>query len=1003
MATAHWQRMRALFEEALAKPPTERDAFLRANCGANEVEIRQEVEALLAEAAEDDTAIRNVISSEAALLVHPSAPTTIGPYRILGELGQGGMGTVYLAERHGEFRLQVALKLATRCQADRTLLARFRAERQILANLHHPNIAQVLDGGNSPDGTPYLVMEYVNGEPITAYCQRLKLPVAERLRLFCKACAAVYFAHQNLVVHRDIKPGNLLVTPQGEPKLLDFGIAKLLDAAAAGVDPVRTEAAARMMTPAYASPEQIRGKAITTASDVYSLGVLLYELLTKTRPFQSTESESYTLQKAICEDEPLRPSALAPGLSRDLDAIVLKAMRKQPADRYASVEHLAADIERHLHCYPVLARNRTWQYNASRFLRRHKAFLPVAAAFALVVSSGLWGLDFQARQTAAQRDRAVAALREAETARQIAERQRTEAERNERIAQDYSTRATSAELLAIEEASRARDEAASSEAAARFLEELFRSADPMTATERNVSAARLLQRGARRVQHELSDQPAIQARLQNAIGRAFLALGDSAAAEPLIQEALATRRRLFGNQHLETARSLLSQSKMLETRGDYSAAHDFMRQAIAVFQSQGVKGETELAAALVDRGILALSRSAYTEARDAFEQSQSLSRKQLPERRRILRDATLALSGYHARKGNHVDAEQTARQSLVLSRQIYGEEHPEVGVDWSAIGIALRDQGRFPEAAAAMDNAIRIYRKVLGEDHPSLGNVLNNRATVAYSLGDYPTAERNFVEALRIRTKVSGPDHLSTMRILNNLGVVRFQQRDFDGAIVIYQDALERQRRVVGEETRDVADTLNNLGRSYGAKQEWELAERHLRQSLAIRRKVQGEDHPLVAVALDGLGILLRDQDRYREAQKLHEESYAIRQARLGADHPAVSVPLLGMGYCQLKLGNPAAAEDLLQRALAIRQAKLPAGHWEIAEVQSVLGASLLRQGRKEDAAVLLRTAHSRLQGTLGDDAQLTRQAVQWLAETGLRQPSSLAASPRQAPPAPPQ
>ncbi len=970
-----------MFEEALAKPPSERSQFLRNACEPAEALLREEVEALLAETSEDDAVIRNVISNEAALLAHSAAPTTIGPYRMLRELGHGGMGTVYLAERHGEFHLQVALKLATRCQADRTLLARFRAERQILANLHHPNIAQVLDGGSTPDGTPYLVMEYVDGTPITRYCTHHRLPVEATLRLFRKACEAVHFAHQNLVVHRDIKPGNLLVTPQGEPKLLDFGIAKLLDTGGTNVDVVRTEAAARMMTPAYASPEQIRGKAITTASDVYALGVLLYELLTGQRPFLSSEPESYNLQKAICEEDPARPSILRPGLSRDLDAIVLKAMRKQPADRYASVEHLSADIERHLNCYPVQARNRTWQYNASRFLRRNKAFLPVAAAFTLIISSALWGLNFQARETAAQRDRAVAALQNAEAARQLAQQQQLVAERNERIAQEYGARASTAELQAIQVAARARDEAASSDAVARFLEDLFRSADPMTAKERNITAAQLLEQGARRVKEDLASQPVIQARLQDSIGRAFLALGDSASAEDLMRQSLAIRRHVFGENHVETARSFLSLAKLLDTRGDYSAAKAAMEKAISVFSAQGTTGEAELAAALVDQGLMAMSRSAYPEALEAFERSQALSRKQLPERQRTLRDATLALVGYHSRQGRHVEAERTARSSLALSRKIYGENHPEVGVDWSAIGISLRDQGRFPEAAAALENAIRIYRQVVGPDHPSLGNALNNRATVAYSMGDYPTAERNFQEAHRNRAKFSGPDHLSTLRILNNIGVVRYQQRDFDGAIAIYQEVLERQRRAVGEETRDVADSLNNLGRTYAAKREWAKAQVHLSASLEIRRRVQGDDHPLVAVALDGLGILLRDQEQFAEAEKLHQESLAIRRKRLGEDHPAVSVPLLGLGYCRLMLGDAAGAETYLRRSLAIREAKLPAGHWELAEVQSVLGASLLQQGRMEDAVVLLAPAHAKLLEAQGEDSALARQAGEWLSE----------------------
>ncbi|MCW5965128.1 MAG: serine/threonine protein kinase [Bryobacterales bacterium] len=979
MATQRWQQMRALFDAAVETPPGQRKEYLRANCG--DANLRREVEALLAEAAEEDTAIREVISGEAARIVAPQTPASIGPYTLLRELGQGGMGTVYLAERRGEFRQEVAVKVATRCQADHTLLARFRAERQILANLHHPNIAQVLDGGSTDDGTPYVVMEYVDGEPITVYCKRKRLSVDARLRLFRRACEAVHFAHQNLVVHRDIKPANLLVTPQGEPKLLDFGIAKLLDAEASGVDAIKTEAAAIMMTPAYASPEQIRGKSITTASDVYALGVLLYELLTGKRPFLSTESESYGLQKAICEDDPPRPSMLAKGLSRDLDAIVLKAMRKRPADRYASVEQLSADIGRHLNCYPVHARNRTWQYHTSRFLRRNRAFAPVAAAFILLIGAALAGLNFQARETASQRDRAVAALRQAESAQRLAEERRLAAERNELLAQDFSARAARAEIQAIEEATRARDEAAASGAVARFLEDLFRDADPMASNQRDVTAAGLLRRGAQRVKLELANEPAMRARLQDSIGLAYLAIGDSAEAETLIEESLATRRRLFGESHVETARSLHSMGKIFGNRGDYPNATASLERAISIFEAEGPSAELDAANALAKLADLALVRSAHLDANAAFQKVLLLSRKNPVEMQQPLRAALRGLANLASRQGRYADGEVLVRESLSLSRKIYGDSHPETAIDWGALGLVLREHGRFPEAAVALDNAAKIYMGSLGPDHPNLSSIYNNLATIAYALGDYATAERNFIEAHRIRSKASGPDEATSLRMLNNIGVVRFQQRDFDGALAIYSEVLERQRAVVGGETRDVADTLNNLGRTHLGKGELAPAEQFLRESLAIRRKVQGDDHPLVAVALDGLGILRRDQQDYEGALKLHEESLGIRQAKLGENHPVVSVPLLGLGYCHLMLGDPRAAEIHLRRALAIREAKLPAGHWEISEVRSVLGAALLKQGRMDDAEVLLVSAHLHLLKTQGAETSIVKQAEGWLLE----------------------
>ncbi|HET9038998.1 MAG TPA: serine/threonine-protein kinase, partial [Gemmatimonadales bacterium] len=385
--TSRWQRMNELFHDALAVPAERRGSFVAQSCG-DDPAMADEIAQLLAAHSRDEGIMEGPAVVTAPGWLEAETPAVVGrrfgPYRVVRELARGGMGAVYLAQRDdGAFEQRVALKLIKRGMDSDQVVARFRAERQILASLEHPNIARLLDGGASDDGQPYLVMEYIDGQRIDEFARERRLPVAERLRLWLQVCGAVSYAHQQLVVHRDIKPANVLVTADGTPKLLDFGIARLLHPDA---EAVSTMTALRMLTPEYASPEQIEGRHATTVSDVYSLGVVLYELLTDQSPYRPRSRSPRDLAEAICTTEPVRPSAavseadasLGRRLRGDLDTILLTALRKEPDRRYPSVEQLAGDVRRHLEGLPVRARPDTFGYRAGKFVRRNRA--GVAAA-----------------------------------------------------------------------------------------------------------------------------------------------------------------------------------------------------------------------------------------------------------------------------------------------------------------------------------------------------------------------------------------------------------------------------------------------------------------------------------------------------------------------------------------------------------------------------------------------------------------------------------------------
>ena len=416
MDSQRWQRFKEIFQAALDLPRPERAAYVLKVCGEDE-ELRSDVLSLLESEEQADEFLQEPAAGyvPGAILDKVASEDhvgqRIGPYLIVREIGEGGMGVVYLAERVDEFRQKVALKLLRRDIASRAVISRFRHERQILAGLDHPNLARLLDGGATPDGHPYFVMEYVEGTSIDRYCRDRALSIPERLQLFRQVCAAVRYAHQNLVVHRDIKPGNILVTADGTPKLLDFGIAKLLRADAPAQTVALTEMGVRLMTPQYASPEQVTGQLITTSTDVYSLGVLLYELLAGQPPYQFKIRSAGEIERVVLEQEPLRPSSVAPPdvarkLAGDLDTIVMKALEKNPRRRYGSVEQMSEDIQRHLEKAPITARPQTLKYRAGKFVRRNRTAVLAGVLVVLSLSAGLVVSLWQAHVKRLERDRA---------------------------------------------------------------------------------------------------------------------------------------------------------------------------------------------------------------------------------------------------------------------------------------------------------------------------------------------------------------------------------------------------------------------------------------------------------------------------------------------------------------------------------------------------------------------------------------------------------------------
>ncbi|HEX6185320.1 MAG TPA: serine/threonine-protein kinase, partial [Pyrinomonadaceae bacterium] len=560
----------------------------------------------------------------------------VGAYRVTGVIGQGGMAEVYRAVRDDDqFRKEVAVKVVRRGMVSEFTLARFRHERQILASLEHPNIARLLDGGATEDGLPYFVMECVEGRPITEYCEAGGLSTRRRLKLFRRVCAAVSYAHRNLIVHRDLKPSNVLVTGDGVPKLLDFGIAKLLapESSPTAVTVARTMTAVRLMTPEYASPEQVRGETVTTAADVYSLGALLFELLTGERAHKLADRSLAEIERVICETEAERPSAvvsrragvpfrLRRELAGDLDNIVLTALRKEPDRRYRSAEQLSEDVRRYLEGRPVTARQDTLGYRAGKFVRRHKASVAAAVAVFVLLVGFAAAMSVQAARIARERDRANAVTG--------------------------------------------------------FLVELFEVSDPGEARGNAITARELLDRGAVKIKDELRDQPEGQAALMDTMGSVYRKLGLYDSALPLAEEALRIRRQVHDERHADVAASLYNLATVHHAKGDYKAAEPLYREALAARRALFGAEHAETAASLNGLGLFLKDKGEYAEAEALLREALAARRSLFGGEHASVAETLNELGVLLKNRGDFRTAETLYREALAMRRRTLGDDHPAV-------------------------------------------------------------------------------------------------------------------------------------------------------------------------------------------------------------------------------------------------------------------------------------------------------------------------------------
>jgi eukaryotic-like serine/threonine-protein kinase len=838
-----WERAQAIFHDALALPPPARPDRVTALAGGD-ADLAALVRAMLAEDERTAPVLDGGLAHAARDLLDTAIPPALlqqafGPYRIRRVLGEGGMGTVYLAER-ADLGSLAALKILRDASLSPSRRERFAAEQRTLAQLSHPAIAPLFDADTLPDGTPWFAMEYVEGVPLTAYCAGHRSSLRARLLLFRAVCEAVQHAHRHAVVHRDLKPSNILVKADGTVKLLDFGIAKQLEGLDDTADQTRT--GLRLLTPAYAAPEQLRGERVGTFTDVYALGVVLYELLAGRLPFDGGAG-GLDPAALVREREPDRPSAVAArdsalaGLAgsraawADLDVLCLTAMHRDPARRYRTVDALIRDIDHFLDGQPLDAQPDALGYRMGKFVRRNRHGVAAAAATLAVVVS---------------------------------------------LVVFYTVRLTGARNEALAEAAR-------TQRIQRFMLDLFRGGEDEVGPADSLRVVTLVDRGLQEAR-ALDGEPAVQAELYQTLGSIYQELGDLPRADTLLHLALERRRALVAGDTPELGRNLVAVGLLRADQARYEEADSLVRAGLGLARRLR-PGHPDVAAATLALGRVLENRGRYDEAIAVLEEAVRLHAAggETPELGRAL----YGLANNYFYTGQYPVADSLTRQALRITRRLHGDRHPSVADDLINLGAVAHEQGRYDEAEAHYRDALAIIRGWYGDAHPRTAAALTVLARTLLFRDRVAEADSQLQAALAIRERVYGGTHPQVASTVNELGRVALAHGQPEVAERYYRRMLDIYR--VAYRDRDhylVGIPLSNLASAAHARRDYRGAERHMREALAVFEATLPPENLNIAIARLKLGRAILRQRRFGDAEAELRTGYALLLGQ--AEPPAV-------------------------------------------------------------------------------------------------------------------
>jgi len=871
------------------------------------------------------------------------------------------MGTVYEAEQESP-RRTVALKVIRAGYLSPQLLKRFEHESQVLGRLQHPGIAQVYEAGTVVEepgsenratpsrATPFFAMEFIKGVPLTDYAASKNLGTRERLELVARICDAVYHAHQKGVIHRDLKPGNILVDESGQPKILDFGVARATDSDIQQTT-IQTDIGQLIGTVPYMSPEQVGGDPdeLDTRSDVYALGVIAYELLAGRLPYDLTKRIIHEAVRIIREEEPTRLSSINRTLRGDVETIVAKALEKDKARRYQSAESLASDIRRYLTDQPITARPAGTWYQLKKFSQRNKALVGGVAVSFVILLGGLAGTAWQADEATKQARRAderAAAATKAEGEAQI---QKTAAEASakaekERAEQLQQVSDFQAQMLAQVDPTEA-GRLLTADVTAKFGEALVKANVPegeragqveafagqwskVNATDaaRELIDRTILKPAVDAIEKQFKDQPVVDAQLRQVLADRYQNLGLPDSATPLQERALATRRRVLGEEHPDTLTSISNMGTLLRAQGKLSEAEPYYREGLENLRRVLGEEHPDALTSISNMGVLLNTQGKLSEAATYF------------------------------------------REALEKRRRVLGEEHPDTLTSISNLGVLLNAQGKLSEAAPYFRETLEKSRRVLGEEHPSTLNSINNMGALLMAQGELSEAEPYFREAMEKRRRALGEEHPDTLGSIHNLGALLTAQGELGEAEPYLRETLEKRRRVLGEEHPDTLGSVNNMGALLRSQGKLGEAEPYYREGLEKSRRVLGEEHPSTLNSINNMGGLLQAQGKLSDAEPYLREALENCRRVLGAEHPDTLGSINNMGGLLKALGRLSEAEPYYREGLEKVRRVLGEDHPDTLVLISNMGFLLQAQGKLGEAEAYHREALERFRRVLGED-----------------------------------